>query len=272
MVPGVRTYFSPRVAPDGSRLAVGVTDNGKSDVWIFDPQLSTFSKLTDVGTVTSVEWNAGGSRVLYAATGQGQTGGVWSQPASGGSAAEQLFGEPYVTPAAAPSPDGRSLAVVSVTTSIDVVRVALDSERVARPYAATPANEEFPRFSPDGRWVALTSDESGRNEVYVRSYPDPSARIQVSVAGGAEPVWSPDGTRIVFTSYRGTAGDLYSRLASGAGDDQPFLQSNTWKAATDWSRDGKRILAISPQSNDFQLVVSPNWITELRRRVAESRQ
>ena len=278
VVPGVRDYASPRIAPDGRRIAVIVSDNGKSDVWIYDPQVSTFSKLTDVGTVTSVEWNAGGSRVLYAATGQGQTGGVWSQPASGGSAAEQLFGEPYVTPAAAPSPDGRSLAVVSVTTSIDVVRVALDSARVARPYAATPANEEFPRFSPDGRWVALTSDESGRNEVYVRSYPDPSARIQVSVAGGAEPVWSPDGTRLY---YRAGSALLVARVALSPafhliGRDTVLAgfvaTGGAFSDDYDVARDGKRILAVSPQSNDFQLVVSPNWIAEFRRRVAESRQ
>ena len=278
VVPGVRTYFSPRVAPDGRRLAVGVLDDGKSDVWIYDPQLSTFSKVTNVGTVTSVEWSADGSRLVYAASGQGQTGDVWSQPVAGGSAAERLFGEPYVTPAAALAPDGRSLAVVSIGNSIDVVRVPLDSARGVRPYAATPANEEYPRFSPDGRWVALASDESGRTEVYVRSFPDPSARIQVSVAGGGEPVWSADGTRLYYRSGNAL---LAARVALSPtfrliGRDTVLtgISAITGAFSSDYdvSRDGRRILAIEPQANDYRLVISPNWITEFRRRVAESRQ
>jgi serine/threonine-protein kinase len=277
VVPGARNYVSPRLAPDGKRIAVVVADEGRSDVWICDPQLATFSKLTNVGTVTSVEWSPDGSRVVYAATGEGRSGDVWSQAAAGGSAAERLFGEPYVTPAAAPSRDGRSLLAVSIATSLDIVRVSLDSARVARPYAATPANEWNPRFSPDGRWAALVSDESGRSEVYVRSFPDPAARIQVSVSGGGEPVWSADGTRLY---YRAGSALIAVRVALSPefrliGRDTVLAGLSALTAAFssdyDVSRDGKHVLAIEPQANDFRLVVSPNWITEFRRRVAESR-
>ncbi len=278
VVPGVRALASPRVAPDGRRIAVILTEDGKSDVWIFDPALSTFSKLTSAGTATSVEWSADGSRVVFAATGQAQSGSVWSQLASGGSPAEQLFQQPFVSPAAIMSPDGAWLLVNALpASSIDVLRVPLDSARVARPYLATASNELQARFSPDGRWVAVASDESGRGEVYVRSFPDPSARIQISVSGGSEPVWSRDGTRLY---YRAGSALLAARVAlsptfrllgrdtvlSGA----PFL-SGDFSSGYDVSPDGKRILAIVPQANDFQLVVSPNWITEFRRRVAESR-
>jgi len=254
-----------------------VLDDGKSDIWIYDPALSTFSKLTNLGTVTSVEWSADGSRVIYAATGEGRSGDVWSQPIAGGSAAERLFGEPYVTPAAALAPDGRSLLVVSVTTSIDVVRVALDSARAAQPYAATPANELSPRFSPDGRWVALVSDESGRSEVYVRSFPDPSARIQVSVSGGAEPVWSADGTRLYYRAgdaliaARVSLSPAFRLISRDTVLTRVSAIAGAFSSDYDVSRDGQRVLAIAPQSNDYQLVVSPNWITEFRRRVAESR-
>jgi Tol biopolymer transport system component/tRNA A-37 threonylcarbamoyl transferase component Bud32 len=277
VVPGVRAYASPRIAPDGKRIAVVVLDDGKSDIWIYDPALSTFSKLTNLGTVTSVEWSADGSRVIYAATGEGRSGDVWSQPVTGGSAAERLFGEPYVTPAAALSPDGRSLLVVSVTTAIALVRVALDSSRAAQPYAVTPANALSPRFSPDGRWVALTSDESGRDEVYVRSFPDPAARIQVSVSGGGEPVWSADGTRLYYRAgdaliaARVTLSPTFRLVSRDTVLTKISAISAFFSASYDVTRDGKRVLAIAPQSNDFQLVVAPNWITEFRRRVAESR-
>jgi len=276
VVAGVRVYSSPRLSPDGKRIAVIVLDDGKSDVWIYDPTLSTFSKFTDVGTVTSVEWSADGSRLIYAATGQGQSGDVWSQRIAGGSAPQKLFGEPSVTAAAALSPDGRSLLVEAITTSFDVLRVPLDSAATARPYAVTPANEGFVRFSPDGRWVALNSDESGRMEIYVRSYPDPTASVQVSVSGGSFPVWSPDGTRL----YYWTGAALVAARVSLSptfrliGRDTVLAKASALPGAFssdyDVARDG-RILAIEPQANDFQLVVSPNWITAFRRRMAESR-
>ncbi len=276
-VPGVRVYTSPRLAPDGSRIAVVLREGGKSDVWIYDPRLSTFSKLTNMGTVTSVDWSADGSRVVFCAGGEEQTGGVWSEPASGGSPAVKLFEQPYITPAAVLSPDGTSLLMVAIPSSYeDLYRVALDSARVAKPYIAATSNEVAPRFSPDGRWVALVSDESGRNEVYVRSYPDPSARIQVSVAGGEEPVWSRDGTRVY---YRTGTVVLAARVAIEPsfrllGRDTvlsgvPFALG-AFSSRYDVARDG-RLLAIVAQTNDFQLVVSPNWLTEFRRRVAESR-
>jgi Tol biopolymer transport system component/tRNA A-37 threonylcarbamoyl transferase component Bud32 len=277
VVPGVQALMSPRVAPDGRRIAVIVSDGGKSDVWIYDPALSTFSKLTSAGTVTSAEWSADGSRVVFAAASQEQSGAVWSQPASGGSPAEKLFEQPLISPTAVESPDGASLLVASISVAFDVFRVPLDSARVARPYLATAANEVEARFAPDGRWVALRSDESGRSEVYVRSFPDPSARIQISVAGGFDPVWSRDGRRLY---YRAGTALLAARVALAPtfrllGRDTllsgvSFL-SRGFSSAYDVSRDGKRILAIMPQANTFQLVVSPNWITEFRRRVAESR-
>jgi hypothetical protein len=276
-VPGVHVFSFPRLAPDGARIAVVLAEDRKSDVWIYDPGLSTFSKLTNAGTVTSAEWSADGSRVVFCASGQEQTGAVWEELASGGSPAEKLFEQPYLTPAATLSPDGSALLMVSLPSSyIDLYRVALDSTRVARPYIAAASNEIAPRFSPDGRWVALVSDESGRDEVYVRSFPDPSSRIQVSVAGGREPVWSRDGTRLY---YRAGTALLAARVALAPtfrllGRDTVLtdlsFQAGAFSSQYDVARDG-RVLAVVPEANDFQLVVSPNWSTEFRRRVAESR-
>ena len=123
--------------------------------------------------------------------------------------------------------------------------------------------------------MALTSTESGTPEVYVRSYPDPSSRIQVSVGGGFEPVWSPDGRRLLYRSgqalmsarvalepeFRLLGRDTVMAAMPGNGN----FFSGTYAV----TRDGKRILAIAPDRDDFQLVVSPFWITELRRRLAE---
>jgi hypothetical protein len=124
------------------------------------------------------------------------------------------------------------------------------------------------------------SDESGRDEVYVRSFPDPSSRIQVSVTGGEEPVWSRDGSRLYYRegtallAARVSFSPTFTLLArdtvlasSFAGGNLGGYFSGSYQPA----RDGTRFLAIVPDKNNFQLVVSPNWISELRRRVAESR-
>jgi len=278
VVPQSRSFAFPRLSPDGRRIAVVVADDRNSDVWIYDLALATFSRATSARTVTSVEWNADGSRILFTAAGKEARGAVWSQPASGGSPAEELFETPLLTPLATLSPDGKSLLVNSLQGSWGLLRVPLDSERAARSYL-TPSGAQMwaPRFSPDGKWVALESDESGSREIYVRSYPDPSAKIQVSVAGGTEPAWSADGRRLYYRagSFLLAARVTLSPSFSLTGRDT--ILSNLQIAATpffganyDATRDGKRILAVLPDRNDFQLVVSPNWVTELRRRVAES--
>ncbi|MDH5197365.1 MAG: hypothetical protein OEY20_08945, partial [Gemmatimonadota bacterium] len=184
---------------------------------------------------------------------------------------------PLLRPVATMSPDGRALLVNSLRESWDIFRVALDSERVAHPYLTTKALETQPRFSPDGKWVAVVSDESGRTEVFVRSFPEPSSRMQISVAGGSEPVWSRDGRRLY---YRSGSAVLAARVSLTptftllARDtllaDATFLGAN-FSANYDVTRDGTRVLAILPDRDDYELVVSPNWITEFRQRVAESR-
>jgi len=271
-------YGLPRLSPDGQRVAVVVNDGRQSDVWIYDRTLATFSKLTTAGTVTSVDWSADGRHVLFTASGEEARGAVWWQLAAGGSPAEKLTQNIYLTPDAAVSPDAKSLLVTSLReTSWDILRIPLDSGAVERSYLNSPALEGAARFSPDGKWVALTSNESGRFEVYVRSFPDPSSKLQVSVAGGGEPSWSPDG-RLLF--YRSGPFLLAARVAftptfTLLGRDTVLSNArmagtNFFGANYDVSRDGKRVLAVLSGADDFQLVVSPNWITEFRQRVAES--
>jgi tRNA A-37 threonylcarbamoyl transferase component Bud32 len=280
VLPQARGFTFARLSPDEHRIAVVVSEDGKRDVWIYDLALATFSRLTSAGTVRSVEWSADGARVLFTAAGEGAGNAVWAQLASGGSPAEKLFEHAVATTMATMSPDGKSLLVNALDgDSWAIFRVPLDSGHVARSYLTAKANEHAPQFSPDGKWVALVSDESGRDEVYVRSFPDPSSRIQISVAGGGEPVWSRDGSRLYYRSGRLLlaasisfspaftllARDTVLSSATFQGDLGGFF-SGSYQP----TRDGKRFLAIVADRDNYQLVVSPNWITELRRRVAES--
>jgi Tol biopolymer transport system component/tRNA A-37 threonylcarbamoyl transferase component Bud32 len=275
VLPGSRTIYDIRLSPDERRIAVVVAEGQQSDVWIYDRTLSTFSKLTSAGSVTSVDWTADGSRVVYAASGEAEQGAIWSQPASGGSPAEKLFEQPFLTPGATVSPDGKSLLLTALweTGTWDLLRVPLDSDHVARRYLASPDNEFTATFSPDGRWTAVETDESGRHEIYVRSFPDPSARIQISVSGGTGPRWSPDGTRLYYRAGQALLAARISLVPTFQVLGRDTVLANGFGATVyDVTRDTRRFLEVLPTSNDFQLVVSPNWITEFRRRVAESQK
>ncbi len=277
-----RSFGYARLSPDERRIAVAVVENLKSDAWVYDIGLGTYSRLTTTGTVNSVDWTSDGAQVVYTTLGASSEIEVWSQPASGGTQASELFKQGGQTGAATISPDGKSLLLTTIPgIDWDVYRVSLDSPRVARPYLATSAQEHAPQFSPDGHWVALTSDESGQDEVYVRSYPDPSSRIQISVGGGAEPMWSRDGNVVYYRSAGGAL--LAARVSRAAGfalvgrdtvigktGNFAAVQGGYFSGSYQPTRDGRRMLAIVSDRNEFELVISPNWLTEFRRRVAEA--
>lgn len=271
-----RSFIYARLSPDEHRIAAVLAEGQRRDVWIYDLALGTFSRLTSSGTVSSVEWTADGSRVVYVAAGE-KLPAVWSQQPSGGTQAERLFQHTVSTILAAMSPDGRSLLLNSIPgVNWGLMRVSLDSPRVARTYLAAGANIHAPQFAPDGKWVALVSDETGSDEVYVRSYPDPSSKIQVSVGGGFEPVWSRDGSRLyyrsgtVLVSARVSLTPGFRLLGRDTVIANTGSTGNYFSGSYQPSRDGKRVLEILPDRDDYQLVVSPFWITELRRRIAEA--
>jgi serine/threonine-protein kinase len=216
--------------------------------------------------------------VYTAASDSGTT--VWEQLAAGGTPPTRLFDLPEPTESASLSPDGRSALMTALNSdNWSVQRVALDSPTVRHTYLPSKGNVHDPEVSPDGKWVALVSDESGQDEVYVRSYPDPSVKLQISAAGGTQPLWSADGLQLYYTSSTALIRARLSAtptLALLARDSIAPKVATTapnggyFSAGYQVSADGKRILAIPPESSSFQLVISPNWITEFRKRVAES--
>ncbi len=277
--PSAGQYQALRLSPDERRIAVVTGDHGQSDIWIEDLSLGTFSRLTTVNTVTSVSWTPDGSDVLYFSTGEtGNT--LWRQRASGGVAPEKLVDLPFAAGGAVMSPDGRSVLLSVIPGDVwSLQRLILDSTPAVHDYLVSHASFHAPEFSPDGKWVALVDDESGQDEIYLRSYPDPSTKLQVSVGGGVAPMWSADGTRLYYLSGSAL---VEARLATRpvitllgrdtlmASFPSAGLDAQFFSALYQPTRDGRRFLTAIPEQNDYQLVVSPNWITEFRRRVAES--
>ncbi|MDP9178892.1 MAG: hypothetical protein M3O61_14505, partial [Gemmatimonadota bacterium] len=271
-----RVYSTPRLSPDGGRIAVVAGDQDTRDVWTYDLATGTFSRLSSVSAAASPEWSPDGSRVFFIGKGDTERLAIWSQQADGGAEAERVLSLNGLANAVAVAPDGRSLLYqIYSNNNMNVFRLVLDSARVGVPYLTTPAYEVAASFSPDGRWVTLVSNESGRDEVYVRSYPIPSSRVQISAGGGREPAWSADGTRIYYfasgsigisaklsmsPNVRVIARDTVLTTTSG-------LVAGQTIRGYDVTKDG-RFLGLALKKDDFQLVVVPNWRTELERRLA----
>jgi serine/threonine protein kinase len=198
LYPRPAEFSAPRFSPDGRRIALSVGAN----IWLLDRGQGTLTRLSFDSSADRPVWSPDGRRVAYLRE-LGRTMEIRILDADGSKPAQSLSGlgqfEPWEVLF---TPDGRSVVVRTVerTGSRDIWLVALDSARPPVPLLQSPANEVAPALSPDGRWLAYVSNESGRAEVYVRSFPGMETRTPVSVDGGTEPVWSPRGGELFYRS------------------------------------------------------------------------
>ena len=195
-------YARPRLSPEGGRIAIAHTAEArreKSRLWILDLSRQAFSPLPGEGFSAPV-WSADGQRLIF--RGLKPPGLFWAR-ADGTAPPEALLPSAEGAQTGSVSPDGTLLAYVdrASETSLDIWLLPLVGERKPRAWLRTAAAENHPEFSPDGRWMAYSSNVSGRYEVYVQPFPGPEgSRYQVSLAGGQSPSWSRDGRELFFTT------------------------------------------------------------------------
>jgi serine/threonine-protein kinase len=275
-----RVYHLPRLSPDGERIASEIVDgtNG-SDIWIHDIQRGAFTRLTFTGNMRYPSWTADGKRVAFNSRGRetGEAPRMHWKAADGSSEAEPLIGVEFGSGSQPFLPsfslDGRLLAfhVGDPKTSNDIWVQPLSGDGEAQPFIQTPANELAAAFSPDGKWLAWVSNESGGPEVYVTDYPDKRGRWQVSTDGGTAPLWARDGKELFYRD-----GDrLMVVEIAGEGAltlSKPMLLFEApfatwgWLTNYDISPDGQRFLMIQPSeqaSREIHVVL--NWDEELKR-------
>jgi serine/threonine-protein kinase len=199
-------FDSPKLSPDGKQLAVSITANNEIQIWIKQLDRGPLPKLTFAGTLNQrPAWTPDGRSVAFSSD-RGDNSDVYVRRVDGGGPAELLRDEERDIWEVTYSPDGEWLVyrVGGEDGDRDLYarRMGVDS---AVPLVATGYDETSPAVSPDGRWLAYTSDESGRPEVYVRPFPNTNdGRWLVSAGGGQEPVWAHSGRELF---YRGS-GDL----------------------------------------------------------------
>jgi Tol biopolymer transport system component len=194
----------PAISPDGRTVAVERRDlqSGLFDIWLHDLTRGTTSRLTFNTSNTGFPiWSPDGSHVAYYTSPRGQSS--VNQKAASGVGQDEVLDQ--TLPARRPmywSKDGRYLieGVSDPKTKFDVWVLPLFGDRKPFPYLHTEFNEANPKLSPNGQWLAYASDETGRYEVYVQTFPNPGGKWQISTNGGDLPVWSHDGKEMFFVS------------------------------------------------------------------------
>jgi eukaryotic-like serine/threonine-protein kinase len=215
-------YEAPILSPDGRKLAVVIASGTGSDIWIIDLGRATRTRLTAGGDSAFPVWAPDGAMLAFQSTAPGPWN-LFGKAADGSSEAQPLLkmeSSPAqswqntganLLPGTLPklsgagpqfpgswTPDGTTLAFHERKPNgeRDIWVVSPGSDPV--PFLLTPFDERSPRFSPDGKWLAYVSDESGRNDVYVQPFPGPGPKWLVSTEGGIDPVWSRDGRELFY--------------------------------------------------------------------------
>ena len=263
-----RRYQYPRLAPDGRRTAVAAA----GDLWIQDNTRATLTRLTSEQTVGNAfpVWTPDGTRVLFRTL----TGMYWTA-ADGSGHPEAIAGSLSGDLPCSVSRDGDTLAFMrqNAQTSRDIYVLSLRGQQSPRPVVSTPAFEGGAQFSPDGRWMAYASDDSGQMQVYVRPFPGPDRRWSVSTQGGTQPLWNRNGKEIFYrignkmmvVELSGSVNLTLSQPRQLF--DQRYVFQNVSLANYDVSPDGQRFVMVKDEAGSGRLNVVLNWTEELKRLV-----
>ena len=170
-------------------------------MWVIDTSRNTMSRSTfaDAASI-SFAFSPDAKRIAVGTIAGTATGGIWIQPTSGSGNQEKLDTPKTFANVTSWSPNGRYLffMVQNNTTRQDVYYIDLNGDKKLTPFVQSPANENGAALSPNSKWLAYTSDESGRFEVYVTAFPGPGGKWQVSNGGGGSPHWTADGKQIYY--------------------------------------------------------------------------
>ena len=280
----VRMHSDPRLSPDAKRLALHVLGD-QDDVWIYEIARDMMTRLTFApGEDETPAWSPDGRWVAFAGLVRGGTDrAVFRRRADGSGTEEVLWSNANHSHVTDWSPDGRWVLVEVVEPSRRSDLVAIDvTSRTATPLMTSPFNEAAARVSPDGKWLAYQSDESGRSEIFVQAFPALGNRVQVSNGGGEQPVWSRDGRTLYFrteSEFKSSRVDV----ASGAIEvsapvtlfPDTFMRPQVVNHTSYEVFPDGRLLLFDAPPNVHEIVATGvvavfNWLDEVKRRESSS--
>jgi serine/threonine-protein kinase len=271
-------FHGPRLSPDGTRVTMFKAGFEPSDIWIYEIARGTLSRLTvGEGRELRPAWTPDGACVTFESVDSDGSGISWI--AADGSGRAEILSTIGAAPASW-TPDGQVLAFLQPDEAggRDIWMLPLKGE--PWPFIESAFKDQYPTFSPDGRWLAYASGRSGRSEIYVTPYPGPGPRVQISTDGGIEPAWAPSGRELFFREL--PSGDPLLAMWAVEITTEPSFRASTPRElfrrrqnATlplrnyDVASDGQRFLMLEranpPVTRGPPLHVTLNWFEELKR-------
>ena len=274
-----RPYGQPRLSPSGTQIAIAIGDDA-TDVWIYDVEDGALRRLTFGGSDGFPVWTPDGRRVVFQSSRDGVATVYW-KPADGSGPAERLVvAETYDMPHSF-TPDGNQLALVQARSETSTDLSWLDmTDREEHDYLKTDGPENSPMFSPDGRFLAYRSSESGRVEIYVQPFPATGAKRQVSTDGGSEVVWGRDGRELFYRNdAKFMAVDISLEPVFSAGKPRILFEAEYERtvpdrANYDVAHDGRRFLVVKAGGDvqpSREIVIALNWAETLKTTLPNPR-
>jgi len=284
-------YLNPAFSPDGNRLALEISDGKRSDIWVYEWERDILTRLTFAGeTNGNPVWTPDGQRIVYSSREKGGAFNLWWIRADGSGNAQRLAESKSPQNADSWRPDGKVLAFDQPnpgTNYFDIMTLPIEGDEKSgwkpgepKPFVNSAFNEWFPAFSSDGRWLAYESNESGSYEVYVRPFPGPGGKWQISTGGGLYPKWSRNGKELF---YRTLDSKIMAVTYTASGDsfhaDKPqlwspgqFTERGLGDHNFDLHPDGKRFAVLKAPGTEQAAAVNKvsfifNFFDELRREV-----
>jgi Tol biopolymer transport system component len=275
-----RDYVWLRLSPDGKRVVMVIRENGFHDIWIYDIRRGTLTRLTfEAGDNSSPVFSPDGQRIAFLRLKDGNFS-ILVKPADGSRSEETLL--PPQSFRSVPfswSPDGKILAYMRIgrTGKGEIWVLPLEGEHKPQLVLASQFDNRSPAFSPDGKYLAYSSNENGRNEVYVMPFRGGSGKWQISTNGGRGTYWQRDGKQLLYMESGNIMGvDIATQPTFHASTPGVIVPAKAMGnlAGFDVSPDGQRFLVLQQNSEAAQtgqINVVLNWSEELRRRSASGK-
>jgi hypothetical protein len=277
---GIAEYSNPTLSPDGNRLAIGIRDpaTGKRNIWVLDLQRDTVSRATfDSGDDFTAVWSPDGTRIAFASDRRSERG-LYVKNASGTGEEKLLFSSTIPKNVEDWSRDGRWIVFSESRRGggTSLMLLSLESLKV-QDFLHSRFVEDQARLSPDGKWIAYRSNESGRFELFIQALPPARGKWQISSAGGGEPQWRGDGKELFYSTLQDPARIMAVDISGGSGAIQAGIPHPLFDVRLPFgvlrnrlvvTGDGKKFLAIAPpeQKADNSFTVIVNWPSLLKKK------